>query len=159
LVEGTRLPVVFEARLVLGDAVRQLVADDIDTRGEIAKDDAVSIAVHHLAAVPERVVESNAEMDGRIEPEAAVVNGRTAVNRLVEAERVAGAVERALDDFVAARRVSFLTNERTGQSGRMVRVVNGAPFGPRWYAEMVRAEQHALCAQPLRQSEGFAGTL
>src|SRR4051812_13725801 len=47
LVEAAGLALVGELQRVLGDAVRQLVADDVVAGGEVDEDIAVAIAVHH----------------------------------------------------------------------------------------------------------------
>ena len=55
-VERAGLVAVFEVAGERLDAVRELVADDIQRAGEALEDDAVPVAVGHLLAVPERVV-------------------------------------------------------------------------------------------------------
>jgi len=74
LVERTRLAGVGEAALMLRDAVCELVPDHVQTCREIAENDAVAITIHHLPAVPERVVELPVVVHAREQPHAAAVD-------------------------------------------------------------------------------------
>ena len=55
LVERARLALVGQPGRVLGQRVRELVADHVDGLGEPVEDLAVAVAEHQLGAVPERV--------------------------------------------------------------------------------------------------------
>ena len=70
LVERAWLERIDKIGLVLGDAMGQLVADDINSDGKAVEKALrwgqvfVPVAVHHLAAVPEGIVVAALEVDG-----------------------------------------------------------------------------------------------
>jgi hypothetical protein len=74
VVQCSRLALVFESGLELGDAVRQLAPDHVEAAREAPEDHSVAVAEHHLPAVPERVVEELAVMNRGVEPHALVVD-------------------------------------------------------------------------------------
>src|SRR6185436_3625272 len=61
----------------LGDPVRQLMGDHVDGCGEAPEDTAVGVAVNHLTAVPERVLEGLAVVHGGVETHAPAIDGCT----------------------------------------------------------------------------------
>ena len=73
-VERARFVVIIECGRELRDAVRQLVSDHVERRRESIEQLSVAVAVDHLASVPHRVVEADAEVHGRIEAHAAAVD-------------------------------------------------------------------------------------
>ncbi|CAM5493957.1 hypothetical protein STANM309S_04543 [Streptomyces tanashiensis] len=89
LVERPRLAVVGEVRRVLGEAVGQLVADDVDREREVEEELAVAVAEHHLLAVPEGVVVLLVVVDGGAERQPGAVDRVVAEG--VQEEVVGGA--------------------------------------------------------------------
>ena len=81
LVERARLTLVEQPRGVLGDAVRELVADDVEGPGEPVEDDPVTVAEDHLPSIPERVVVPVAVVDGGQERHALAVQRVSVVCR------------------------------------------------------------------------------
>ncbi len=73
-VERPALAAVLQARLVLGDAVRELVTDHVHGHREAVEELPVAVAVDHLTAIPECVVELHSVMDARIELRPPVVD-------------------------------------------------------------------------------------
>src|SRR5664280_1795952 len=126
LVKRPRLVRVVEARLILRDAVGQLVADHVDSLGEALEDLPVAVAVHHLSAVPEGVVVAPLVMDGGDERHAAVVDRVAAEDVVIEVVRSAGAVVGLVDRDVLARRVALTPRLRAGELRAVFGVVHGA---------------------------------
>ena len=62
LVQRTRQILVDQVARGLGDAVAQLVADDVEIAREFDEGPPVAVSVHHLRAVPARVVVITAEV-------------------------------------------------------------------------------------------------
>ena len=98
LVERAGLVLVVQAGGVLGDAVGELVADDVDAAGERQEDDAVTVAEDHLGAVPEGVVVAGAVVHARDQRQALAVERVAAVGLLPQlpggAEPVVGLGDR-----------------------------------------------------------------
>ena len=122
---------VLERGSELRDAVRQLVADDVDPSGEVHEDNAVAIAVNHLRSVPERVVELHAIVNGGVETHAAAIDGVAAEDLIVEIIRVAGVVVRLVDSDVRRRLRAFAAHEFSRQCGTVLRVISGAALHAR----------------------------
>jgi hypothetical protein len=62
----------------------KLVADYIKALGETIKQDAIAIAVYHLAAIPKGVVELLVIVHRGIEPETAVIHRIAVVGRFIK---------------------------------------------------------------------------
>ncbi|OEI69054.1 hypothetical protein Cus16_0883 [Curtobacterium sp. ER1/6] len=130
LVERAGLPLVGQVRGVLGDAVRELVPDDVERDGEAPEDLAVPVAEHHAAAVPVRVVVVLPVVHGRVEGETRAVDRHPSEH--VEPERVRRpeARVRLVGRGVARVRVALAPHDGAGQRRRAVRVRDGALRGP-----------------------------
>ena len=68
LVQRAGLTAVVEVGGVLGHAVGQFVADDIQRQREAVEQLSIPVAVHHLPAVPEGIVVGPLIVHGRIQP-------------------------------------------------------------------------------------------
>ena len=77
LIERTRLTGVAEGGGELRHTVRQLVPDHVERSGEAIEDAPVAVAVDHLPAVPQGVLEGRAVVHGRVETHALAVDGWT----------------------------------------------------------------------------------
>ncbi len=115
LVEGARLGVVLQVRGVLRDAVAELVPGDVEAAGERGEQDAVAVPVHHLLAVPERVVVLVAVMDGRHHAQPGAVDRVAAVRGLEEVERRAEPVVGLVGRLVAAGGGALGADRAAGQ--------------------------------------------
>src|SRR4051794_6611481 len=73
-VERARLIGIVECGLLRSNAVRKLMADHIERYGEAVEQLAVSVAEHHLFAVPERIVVIDAEVDRRVQSQSSAVD-------------------------------------------------------------------------------------
>lgn len=126
LVERARLAEVRQVRRVLGDAVAELVADDVDRDGEVEEDLAVAVAEHHLFAVPEGVVVVALVVHGRVQRQPGAVD-RVALVRLEEQlERGTQARVRAVDRGVLAGFVALAAHLPAGQVRAVAGVVDRA---------------------------------
>ncbi len=129
LVERARLVLVVQARGELGDAVRELVADDVDAAGERQEDHAVTVAEDHLGAVPEGVVVVAAEVHRGDEGQASAVERVAAVGVLPEVPGGAEPVVGLADLAVTGVGVALAAHEGAGQGGAPLGVVDGALRG------------------------------
>ena len=115
-VECPGLVVVFELRFVLGDPVGKFVPDDVHGRREAGEKVAVTIAEHHLGAVPEGVVILPAVMHRAEQWQPAFVEGialiRAAIQLVGRAKTVLGFVDRR----VARSRRPFVPSHAAGQA-------------------------------------------
>ena len=119
LVQGARLLAVHEPGRVLRHAVRELVADDLDRprEGAAGEELPAAVAVDHLDAVPERVVEADAVVDRGHELRALAVDAVAVEHLAVERPRVRGAVEGLVDRDVGDRPVVRAADEPARQVG------------------------------------------
>ena len=113
LVQRAGLALVLQAVLVLGDAVRELVPDDVERQGEPQEQLPVAVPEHHAPAVPEGVVVVLAVVDDPPEGHALVVDRVAPVGLRPEvvgrAEAVVGLVGRG----VPGRRLALGADDRT----------------------------------------------
>ena len=100
-VERAGLVVVVEPGGVLGHAVGELVADDVEGLGEVV-DEGVAVAEDHLLGVPEGVAVLLAEVDAADEGQPAVVDGVALEDRGVEVEGAPQVVVAVADGFFGA---------------------------------------------------------
>ena len=145
LVERAWLVVISEVGLELGDAV-----------SEPFEDDAVAISINHLRAVPEGVVIVERIMDRRIEPHAVAIDGISPENPAEKIVGRPGVVVGLVDVAVFAPGIALVPDQRAGQSGPVVQVVDGSAFCPRGRGESHGAqvsEHVTLAAQPLGMLE------
>ncbi len=68
LVERAALPMVRKPARHLRDPMRELVRDHVDRLREAAEHDAVAVPVHHLLAVPKRIIVMLRVVDAREQP-------------------------------------------------------------------------------------------
>jgi hypothetical protein len=125
LVERAGLAVVLQAAGVLGDAVEHLVPDHIE-QDERREDDTVTVAVRHLAGVPEGVVVALTVVHGTDQVHAQAVDGITTEDDLEEVAHHAVEVVGVVDDLVGRRRVTFAANLGAGQALGVLGVVDDA---------------------------------
>ncbi len=127
LVERARLAVVLEAAGVLGDAVEHLVTDDIE-QNEGGEDNAITVAVSHLAGVPEGVVVTGAVVHGANQVHAGAVDAVASEDDLQEVAHHAVEVEGVVDDVVAGGSVGLAASLGAGQALGVLGVVDD-PLG------------------------------
>lgn len=121
LVAGAGLVLIFQARGELGAAVEDLVADDVaDDEGH--EDLAVTVAVGHLLAVPERVRELEAVVHGADEVEAGVVDALDAEDLDEEVADVAVVGVGVVHRSVGGGRILVAANELAGEAALVHRV-------------------------------------
>ncbi len=125
LVERTRLAVVFEPAGMLGDAVEHLVTDDIE-QNEGGEDNAITVAVSHLAGVPEGVVVIGAVVHGTNQVHAGAVDAVASEDHLQEVAHHAVEVEGVVDDVVADGSVILAASLGAGQALGVLGVVDDA---------------------------------
>jgi hypothetical protein len=106
--------------------VREFVADDVDRDGEVEEDLAVSVAEDHLLAVPERVVVVTVVMHGRVQRQAAAVDGVASVRPQEQLEGGAETRVGTVDGGVLAGLVALAADLVAGQVGAVPGVVDGA---------------------------------
>ncbi|MEY9488681.1 hypothetical protein RKD26_004475 [Streptomyces calvus] len=126
LVERAGLAEVRQVRGVLRDAVRELVADDVDGDGEVEEDLAVPVAEDHLLAVPEGVVVLPVVVHRRDHRQAVAVDGVARVRLEEQLERGAQTGVGAVDGGVPAGRVALAADLLARQVGAVPGVVHGA---------------------------------
>src|SRR5438132_5511117 len=112
--------------VVRGNAVSQLMADDLERDGKAVEEFSVPVAEHHLLAVPERVVVFDAEMNAGIECSAGVVDRIATVGVEIEVERSAETVVGLVSGGIADRLAAFLPNWFSWQLLRTAGIVNRA---------------------------------
>src|SRR6266536_4161286 len=117
---------IAEGGLELGDAVGQLMANNVQAFRESYKHNAVAVAVNHLRPVPEGVVVVTRVMDRGIESHAISVNGISAEDLLEKIVGRAGVVVGFVDVTVFGLGIAFVANQGAGQARPMVEVVDGA---------------------------------
>jgi len=123
LVQRAGLAVVVQTRGVLGDAVRQLVADHVGG-DEGDEDDTVAVAVGHAGAVPEGVVVVATVVDGAHQVHAVAVDGVPAEFLLEEVAHAAVVVVGIVGGLVAGGLVAFEASTGAGQARRVLGVVD-----------------------------------
>src|SRR4029077_12510890 len=135
LVQRTRLLAVFEPSGELCNAVRELVCDHVECLRELAdlKDLVAAIAEDHLGAIPERVLEAHAEVDGRDQLHSFVVDAVTSPNVAIEVVSLARVLENVVDRLIARGRVALaaLAGARKLGTSAMRHVVDGLALADR----------------------------
>jgi hypothetical protein len=127
-IQRARLEEYSELRLVLGHSMRELMADDVERDREAIEDLSVTVAKHHLLAVPERVVVVLAEVHRRIERQPLVVDRVPAIRVPEEVPCVTETIVRLVDRHIAARWISFTAHPVTWQLLGVIRRVDRAPL-------------------------------
>jgi hypothetical protein len=126
LVQRARLTVIAESRRELRDAVRQLMGNDIDGGREAGEDASIGVAVNHLPAVPERVLEGRAVVHGRVETQPLAVDGRTPKDLREKIVRRTAAAVSLVDFDVRPARLVLAHDELPGKAGGVLSGVDVA---------------------------------
>ena len=108
---------------MLRDAVRELMADHVIALREVDEDRIVAVAIEHLRAVPHRIVEPVAVMDGRHHRHAGIVDGIAIKHGLVEVGDLACFVEGAFGRRLAG--VSRIAHRRARQRLAVLAIIDG----------------------------------
>jgi hypothetical protein len=82
---------------VLGDPVRQFVADHVERTGEVGEHQPVAVSEDHFLPVPEGVVVAHSTMDISMQSHAPVVDRVTAEHIAIEITNNAESVVSAVD--------------------------------------------------------------
>ncbi len=145
-VDSARLVIIEKTRLILRDAMRDLV------RHHIVCYDVAAISINHLTAIPKSITIARIiVMNRRFYRHAGVVNAIAAMIREVEIIRVACINVRILRVDIAARagRIGFVAHQRAGQVCSIVSSVSLAVFG---IINLVKT-QRQVAAQSVYQHE------
>ena len=126
LVERPGLALVGQRGAELGDAMGELVRDDVHRLGEPPEDLAVAVTEHQPAAVPERVGVIAAVVHGGVERMPAVVDRVAAVDLLEQLPARAHTGVRLVDRRVARRRLPLRAHQAARERGLVAGVVDRA---------------------------------
>ncbi len=129
LVQRAGLVRIGQPGLVLCYSVGQFMADDVERHREAVEQLAVAVAVHHLPAVPECVLEPPAVVHGGVDAQSLAVDGVTLEDASEEVVRLPGAVKGLVDFDVAADDRRLLAQHQLPGKGLLVlRVEDVASF-------------------------------
>lgn len=119
---------ILQAGRILGDAMRKLVADDVERTCEVDKDFAVAVAEHHLLPVPEGILEAGSAVDVTIQPQTFAIDRVASEHGTVEVAHRAEPVEGTVDGGIVAGRGIFRSGKyRLGQIGAVLAIVDRSP--------------------------------
>jgi hypothetical protein len=128
LVQRAGLTVIPESRGELRETVRKLMGDHIDGRGEAREDTSIGVAVNHLTAVPERVLEGLAVVHGGVETHSLAIDGGSPKDVGEKIVRRTAAVVGLVDLDIRTARLVLAEHEFAGQTESVVSGVDVATF-------------------------------
>ena len=130
LVERTGLAPVGQTCAELGDAVGELVGEDVDGSGERPEHYTVAVSEHEPRTVPEGVHVRGAVVHGDAHRRPGAVHRRPPEDLLEHVQRRSGPAVGVVDTFVTARRIPVEAHRPAGQVLGVVRAVDDEPSRP-----------------------------
>jgi hypothetical protein len=136
------------------------VSNHVQTFREAVKDLLIAIAIDHLLAVPEGVVEVPAVVHRGIETQALSIHRVSLVRLHVKVIGVAGILVSFVDSGVRRIRVALAPYQLSRKHGLVLSVVDGAPLLAGGQADGGEVGQYIpMAAQALGRGQGAQGSL